>query len=95
MSFKTRRNLIRKIEKIRRSRVLCYITSIRANAVGSMSDDAVREIIDHLLKMGSQSIQKLDLFIVSNGGDGVVPWRLVPIFREYAPQFSVLGPVRA
>jgi hypothetical protein len=60
-----------------------------------MSDDAVREFIDHLMKLPQRPVQKLDLFIVSNGGDGVVPWRLIPILREYTSFVSVLIPFRA
>jgi hypothetical protein len=52
-------------------------------------------VIDHLRKLPSAGIGKLDLFLVSNGGDGIVPWRLVPLFKEYAEHFSVLIPFRA
>jgi hypothetical protein len=95
MSFETRIPIIEKLESLRGSKVICYITSLRPNAVGIMADDAVREFIDHLQRLPQQPIEKLDLFLVSNGGDGVVPWRLVPIFREYAKQFNVLVPFRA
>jgi hypothetical protein len=37
----------------------------------------------------------LDVFLVSNGGSGTVPWRLVSLFREFAESFSVLIPYRA
>lgn len=95
MSFKTRIPLIEKLESARGSKVICYVTSLRQNAVGQMADDSVREFIDHLQRLPQQPIERLDLFLVSNGGDGVVPWRLVPIFREYAKQFNVLVPFRA
>jgi hypothetical protein len=54
----------------------------------------VRQFIDHLLVF-SEKIEKLDVFLVSLGGDGVVPWRLVPIFREYTDHFNVLIPYKA
>jgi len=60
-----------------------------------IADDAVREFIDHLQRLPQQPVERLDLFLVSNGGDGVVPWRLVPIIREYAKHFSVLIPYKA
>lgn len=95
MSFETRIPIIEKIESLRASKVICYVTSIRPNAVGLMADDSVREVIDHLQRLPQKPIEKLDLFLVSNGGDGVVPWRLVPIFREYTKQFNVLVPFKA
>jgi hypothetical protein len=95
VSFETRIPIIEKIESLRASKVICYVTSIRPNAVGLMADDSVREVIDHLQRLPQKPIEKLDLFLVSNGGDGVVPWRLVPIFREYTKQFNVLVPFKA
>ncbi|EQD78749.1 hypothetical protein B1B_00551, partial [mine drainage metagenome] len=38
---------------------------------------------------------RIDLFLHSNGGDGVVPWRLVTLIREYCSELSVLVPYRA
>jgi hypothetical protein len=95
VSFKTRIPIIEKIESLRGSKVICYVTSLRPNAVGLMADDSAREFIEHLQRLPQQPIEKLDLFLASNGGDGVVPWRLVPIFREYAKQFNVLVPFKA
>jgi ClpP class serine protease len=61
-----------------------------------MAMDSVRRIYDHLvpLRRAAQPI-KIDLFLYSNGGDGIVPWRLVTLIREYADEFSVLVPFRA
>jgi hypothetical protein len=95
MSIETRRPLIEKIETLRGSKLICYLTSLRPGAVGLMADDAVREFIDHLQRLPQQPIEKLDLFIVSNGGDSALPWRLIPMFREYAKSVDVLIPYRA
>lgn len=61
----------------------------------SMADDQVREMFDHLLGLPSRPVSKLDIFIASNGGSGVIPWRLVSLFREFAKSFNVLVPYRA
>jgi Serine dehydrogenase proteinase len=95
LSFETRRDLISKIETLRGSKILTYVTSLRSGVNAQMSDDAVREVIDHLRRLPQSKIPQLDLFLVSNGGDGTVPWRLVPMFREYAERFCVLIPYRA
>jgi len=60
-----------------------------------MADDSVRVIFDHLLKLPSRPVPKLDIFLCSNGGSGTVPWRLVSLFREFAKSFAVLIPYRA
>ena len=95
LSFETRRPLIERLENLRGSKIICYLTSLRPGAAGQISDDAVREIIDHLQRLPQQPVERIDLLLVSNGGDGLVPWRLVPIFREYAKQFNVLIPYKA
>ncbi|MDP1561662.1 MAG: hypothetical protein Q8M16_09720 [Pirellulaceae bacterium] len=95
MAFEQRLDLIHKLERLRGSRVICYLTSIRTGVPGQMSEEHVREIFDHLLKMEERPIEKLDIFICSNGGDGVIPWRLVPVFRQFAKSIGVLVPFHA
>src|SRR6476661_5107076 len=95
MAFSDRIPLLEEIEKLRGSKVICYLTSIRQNENASMADDAVRVLFDHLSILPSRPIDKLDVFLCSNGGSGTVPWRLVSLFREYAKSLSVLIPYRA
>jgi hypothetical protein len=95
MSRLDRVKLIRQIEGIRGSTVICYLTSLRPNVPSQMSDDAVRVTFDHLLRLPARPVRKLDIFLCSNGGSGTVPWRLVSLFREFATSFGVLVPYRA
>lgn len=95
MSYKERLPLIKEIETIRNSKVLCYLTSVRPNINANMADDAVREMFDHLLLLPERPVQRLDVFLCSNGGSGTVPWRLVSLFREFAQQLAILIPYRA
>jgi hypothetical protein len=89
--------LIQEIEKVRGSKVITYITSTRLGLEVPMALDCVRKCYDHLklLCAGEKEKGLIDLFIVSNGGDGIVPWRLVTLIREFAKQFNVLIPYRA
>jgi len=95
MAFADRLALIRQIETIRGSRVICYLTSLRPNVLAAMEEDAAREIFDHLSTVQPPPIGKLDLFLCSNGGDGTLPWRLVPVLRQYTKHFAVLVPYHA
>ena len=94
-SRETRKKLIRAIERARGSKVICYLTSLRQNTFAQMSEDGVRQIMELLLGIKNRPVAKLDLFLCSNGGNAVVPWRLVALFREYATEFNVLIPYRA
>jgi hypothetical protein len=90
-----RLELIRAIERRRKSKVICYLTSLRQGVPALMSEDGVRQIMEVLLPLKRRPIPRLDLFLCSNGGNAVVPWRLVALFREFATEFNVLIPYRA
>ena len=57
-----------------------------------MAMDTIRKFYDHLITIEETDRSKisLDLFIVSNGGDGTVPWRLVTLFKNIAVNFLFL-----
>ena len=72
--------------------LIAYATSIRPGINAGMAVDAIRRIYDHLPQ---EKVAKLDLFLLSNGGDGVVPWRLMTLLREVAEEVTVLVPANA
>jgi hypothetical protein len=83
------------LEGLRNSRIITLVTSVRPNLNAQMSDPQVRVIYDHLLRLrgSGEQIDRLDLYIVSNGGDGVVPWRLISVFREFAKHVGCWCPI--
>lgn len=85
------------LEALRNSRLITLVTSVRQGINASLADEQVRVIYDHLLLIRGKEkvIPRLDLFIVSNGGDSTVPWRLISAFREFAEKVGVLVPYRA
>ena len=95
MPLVERVGLIKRIQNLRGSTLISYLTSLRPNVTGVMAEDQVRVFFDHLLLLPTRPVEKLDVFLVSNGGNSIVPWRLVALLREYARQFNVLIPYRA
>lgn len=95
MGLTERIELIKKIEEKRKSRAICFLTSLRPNVPSQFADDQVRVLFDHLSAIQNVPISQLDIFLVSNGGSGTVPWRLVSLFREFSKKFAVLIPYRA
>jgi ClpP class serine protease len=91
--------LIKKIQDLRGTSVIAYVTNTRQNLEVHMALDVVRYVYDHLEAIAKQhrgtAKPKIDLFLHSNGGDGTVPWRLVTLIREFTDHFSVLVPHRA
>jgi hypothetical protein len=98
MSKSDRIDLIRRLEAKRNTKVLTYLTSTRPNLEAQMAMDAVTRIYSHLRRLSLQGSDRgtpIDLFLVSNGGDGIVPWRLVTLIRECCKRFNVLIPYKA
>jgi len=93
----SRIKIIEELEKERGgSHIISFITGTRTNLDFPIAMDTVRKFYDHLKAIKEKdSKPKIDLFIHSNGGDGVVPWKLVTLIREYAEEFKVLVPHRA
>jgi len=89
--------LFEKIEEIRQSTVIAYVTSDRAKLSAGIAGDAISIIHEHILASEPKDPPKLDLVIYSRGGDSDVPWTLVSMFRQYCQRgsFSVLVPYRA
>jgi len=86
--------IIKKIEAIRGSKVITYITSDRQGPINArVAMDIIPIISIQLRKIGKQ--KKIDLILYSSGGDTMVPWRLVSMIREYCDHFSVIIPYKA
>ena len=76
--------------------VITYVTSTRPNFESHMAMDVIPIFYEHLTAIETEPADtRIDLFLSSNGGDGVVPWKLVTLIREYCSEFNVLIPHRA
>ncbi len=89
-----KKSFIQQIEKLRKSRVITYLTSDRPGPVNAhVAMDIIPIISKQLQSIGKTT--NIDLFLYSTGGDTMVPWRLVSMIREYCNKFSVLVPYKA
>ncbi len=89
-----KKQLIQKIEELRGSRVITYLTSDRQGPMNArIAMDVIPIISKQLRAIGKTD--KIDLFLYSTGGDTMVPWRMVSMIREYCDKFSVLIPYKA
>lgn len=96
MTKEDRHEIIKSIEDTRGSFLISYVTSTRPGLESGMAMDSVRFIYEHLRKLSTPKNEtKIDLFLHSNGGDGIVPWKLVTLIREYCDEFNVIIPHRA
>ncbi|HPL92954.1 MAG TPA: hypothetical protein PLB38_01570 [bacterium] len=87
-------DLIKTIEAKRNSKIITYLTSDRPGPLNAkIAGDIIPIISRQLRKIGK--VENIDLFLFSQGGDTMVPWRLVSMIREYCVKFSVLIPYKA
>ncbi|NTW45994.1 MAG: hypothetical protein HGB18_02975 [Candidatus Moranbacteria bacterium] len=89
-----RTELLKKIEQLRGSKAISYVTSDRQGPVNArIAMDIIPYMSEQLRSIGK--VPKIDLVLFSAGGDTMVPWRLVSMIREYCDTFSVLVPYKA
>lgn len=93
MGREKRLELINKIQILRNSKVICYVTGDRENINTRIAPDVIRVFFRHLETLGQSD--RIDLFLYTRGGDVLTPWRLVNLIREYTNNFSLLVPFRA
>lgn len=93
MGRSNRLELIQRIERTRRSKVITYVCSDRQGASAQIAGDMIRPMYDHLRSIGRR--RRIDLFLYSRGGDVEVPWRVITMLREYTDNLGVLIPFNA
>jgi hypothetical protein len=94
MTKDERLELIGKLEEIRGSCVLAYITADRGIAHAPIAEEILRIAYDHVRELAKEK-KNLDLFLYSRGGDMMLPWPLVTTLRSLFPSFRVLIPFKA
>jgi hypothetical protein len=93
MPFTERRELINEISRLRNAAAICYFTGDRENVSTRIAPDVLPVLYRHLSLQ--KAPERIDLFLYTRGGDVLTPWRMVHLFREFAPLFNVLVPFRA
>jgi hypothetical protein len=93
MGFAERKSLYGAIEKERDTKVICYITSDRANAETQIAPDCIDIFVDHLDAIGPT--KRISLLLHTNGGNTAAAWRLVNLIKTFCDEFEVLIPYKA
>lgn len=93
MARRTRLGLIRKIENVRGSRVIAYITGDRQGLETKVGTDIFPFMLEHLEHIGK--VEHIDLFLYTPGGIAIAGTGLVALFREFCKKFSVIIPFKA
>ncbi len=85
--------IYKKIESIRNSVVLAYVTSDRANMGAQIGADVVDIFGKHLETIGQT--HKITLILYTLGGDTMATWNIVNLIREYCNELEIIVPRKA
>ena len=88
MPYASRKRIYSEIEKIRKRPLLVYVTN---TAVGRIAADVVPCFLEQIQTIHKRC-KKIDLLIVSNGGDAPTAWRIMTLLRERFDEVNVLLP---
>jgi len=91
--YSARLPLIKKIERLRGSSVICYITGDRRQLETQISPEIIDLFIEHLDAIGPT--KKLSLILHTNGGDTGAAWRLINLLHTFCEELEVIIPSKA
>ena len=94
MNYNIRNELYKKIIEKRGRPLITYVTSIRPGMAGSMTQDAIPIIIEHINKIPKNN-NGIDILILSTGGDPIVSWRIISLLRQRFEKVGVIIPYMA
>jgi hypothetical protein len=90
-----RQEAIKKLEELRDSKMIVYMTSDRLPQhlfPTQIALDVIPKFFKHLHRIGKT--KKISLFLYSTGGTIDAPWPLVNLIREYCNNFEILIPYK-
>src|SRR5579884_2013772 len=90
MARAERVRIIEKIQRARKSKLICYLTSDRPNAPAQVQKDVIPLFYEHLAQIGKTS--RVDVLICTVGGDTLAAFGLGRLLREFVPWVGVLIP---
>lgn len=88
-----RKELYEKIEEMRQSKLIVYVTSDRIDFGAQISDDAVNYILKHLDTIGK--VDKISLYLYTLGGDILAAWNIVNLIRQFCSELEIIVPWKA
>lgn len=90
---KNRKESYEKIEEMRQSKLIVYVTSDRIGFGASISDDAVNYILKHLDSIGK--VDKISLYLYTLGGGILAAWNIVNLIRQFCDELEIIVPWKA
>lgn len=93
MDRKERKDLIKEIENLTKSRVLVYVTGDRRGLETRISSDVIPLIFKHIKRFGE--VPKISLFLYTAGGITISGYGIVNMIREFCKNLTMIIPFKA
>ena len=82
--------LIRRIEELRHSKAVLYVTGDRQGLETQLGHDIIDLFVDHLDSIGP--VEKISLILYTNGGNTSAAWNLVNLLHMFCDDFEIIAP---
>jgi Periplasmic serine proteases (ClpP class) len=79
-----------KIEEMRKSKVLVYVTGDRPGAELQISYDALDTFLNHLDEMGK--VERISLILYTCGGETLAAWNIINLIKEFCNELEIIVP---
>ncbi|GET27667.1 serine protease [Prolixibacter sp. NT017] len=83
----------RKIEEIRGTRLIVYVTGDRPGMETQIHPEVLEYFVNHLDPLGK--VEKISLLLYTRGGNTLAAWSLVNLIRQFCKEFEVIIPSKA
>ncbi len=90
MSFKNRIQHFEKIETMRNTKLISFVTGDRPGVETYINNDCIDPFINTLNSIGNTN--RISLLIQTDGGDVSVAWRLVNLIKMFCDEFEIIIP---
>lgn len=88
--------LMQRLEKIRKTKVLLYITGDRPGWETQIHQEVLGHFAKHLdLMYKKTKVQKLSLYLYTRGGNTLAAWSIISLVRQYCNELEIIVPSRA
>jgi hypothetical protein len=94
--FTNRLALYQKLEEMRSSKLLVYVTGDRPGLGTQIHHEVLDYITDHLDKITNRKrIPKITLFLYTSGGMTIAAWSIVNLIKQFCKEYEVIVPSKA
>jgi hypothetical protein len=95
-SSQSRVKLIKKLERIRNTKVLLYITGDRPGWETQVHQEVLSHFARHLeIMFRKTKVQKISLYLYTRGGSTLAAWSIISLVRQYCKELEIIVPSKA